>query len=76
MDVLRVIVFVAVEAAVLWACVAFVRRFFRVKKGLLFWFLKGEIDRRKDPVSYWFFAGQLVIFLAFLPTVIVASFIF
>ncbi len=57
-------------AAVILGAALIVQRKVRVRQNRLFWFLSGEIDRRDDPVSYWFCAGPIVVCIAFVPTVL------
>lgn len=72
----KIAIFIALMVAVLALSGGWVGRNIRVRKNAIFWYLSGEIERQNDPVSYWFFAGPIVLFLAFIPTVIIYQFVF
>lgn len=69
-------IFVAVEILIATLCVTWVKANIRVRKNAVFWFLNGEIDQRSDPVSYWFFAGPIVLMLAIIPTLLAYHLVF
>ena len=67
------VVFSGAAAVVTLLTARIVRAHVRVKRNFLWWYLNGEIDREKDPVSYWFLAGQLIIFLDAIPLLILLT---
>ena len=73
---IQIAAFIIMEAAILTACTLWVARNIRVKKSWLFWYLEDEIDRRSDPISYWFFAGVIVVMLASIPMAIIFGVMF
>ncbi len=62
-EIFQIASFIVLVVAVLALCISWVGKNIRVQKNALFWYLSSKIERQKDPVSYWFFAGQIVLLL-------------
>ena len=75
-EIFQIAAFIALVVSVLALCISWVGRNIRVQKNAIFWYLSGEIERQKDPVSYWFFAGQIVLLLALIPTFLIYQLVF
>lgn len=66
-------VFGVASAVVIWLTAKVVREHVKVRRNLIWWFLRGEVERDKDPFAYWFFAGQIVLLLALIPLIILLT---